>query len=159
MAADVDGAARRDVGFWWREIRSLGRAAVREHVDALRQDVKYAFRTMRRTPGFTLMAVLMLALGTGVNVAMFELGDTMRDILTNYTTPGFFSLMKVPIVAGRAFSADDTRASTPVTIVNQMLATRIRPDGGVIGQRILVKFQSGPAAAAPVERRRHCQHA
>jgi hypothetical protein len=50
------------------------------------------------------------------------------------------------------FSGTDTRASTPVIIVNQLRATRIRPDGQVVGQRILVKSQSGPAAAAPVER-------
>jgi hypothetical protein len=39
-----------------------------------------------------------------------------------------------------------------VIIVNEILASRIRPDGQVIGRRILVKSQSGPAAAAPVER-------
>jgi putative ABC transport system permease protein len=85
-------------------------------------------------------------------IAALTLGDTTRDVLTNYATPGFFTLMKVPLVAGRMFSADDTRASAPVIIVNQMLATRIRPDGHVIGQRIVVKSQSGPAADAPVER-------
>jgi putative ABC transport system permease protein len=85
-------------------------------------------------------------------MAGLKLDDAMREVLTNYTTPGFFTLMKVPLVAGRMFSADDTRASMPVIIVNHMLATRIRPDGEVIGQRILVNSQSGPAAAAPIER-------
>jgi putative ABC transport system permease protein len=85
-------------------------------------------------------------------VAAIKLGDAMTNVLTNYATPGFFSLMKVPIVAGRPFSIDDTRASTPVIIVNQMLASRIRADGQVLGQTILVKSQSGPAAAAPIER-------
>lgn len=85
-------------------------------------------------------------------IAALRVGDTMQDVQTNYMTPGFFTLMKVPIVAGRMFSAEDTRASVPVIIVNQMLAARIRPDGRVVGQRILVKSQFGPAAAAPVER-------
>jgi putative ABC transport system permease protein len=84
--------------------------------------------------------------------ASLRFGDIMKDIQTNYTTPGFFTLMKVPIVSGRMFSVDDTRASTPVIIVNQMLAAQIRPDGQVVGERILVKSQSGPAAAAAVER-------
>ncbi|MGE5835696.1 MAG: FtsX-like permease family protein, partial [Acidobacteriota bacterium] len=84
-------------------------------------------------------------------VAAMKLGDTMTNVLTNYATPNFFSLMKVRIVAGRAFSDDDTRASPPIIIVNQMLASRIRPDGQVLGERILVKSESGPAAA-PVER-------
>src|SRR5262245_18312281 len=65
-------------------------------------------------------------------IAAVQLGDAMRDVQTNYMTPGFFSLMKSSLVAGRMFSTDDTRASTPVIIVNQALATRIRPDGQVL---------------------------
>jgi predicted permease len=39
--------------------------------------VKYSLRTMRRTPGFTTIAVLMLAIGTGANVAMFSVIDAV----------------------------------------------------------------------------------
>ena len=53
----------------------LAGAAVREHAGVLRRDVHYALRTMRRTPGFTALAVLMLAIGTGANVAMFSVVD------------------------------------------------------------------------------------
>ena len=57
-------------------------------IDRFCQDVRYAARFLRKSPGFTLVAVLMLAIGIGVNVAVFGFFDLMVLRPLNVRDPG-----------------------------------------------------------------------
>jgi putative ABC transport system permease protein len=60
---------------WLDAIRDVFVNAARVHADILRQDLRYARRSLTRTPGFALTAVLVIALGIGANSAVFSLTD------------------------------------------------------------------------------------
>ncbi|MEX2179762.1 MAG: ADOP family duplicated permease [Gemmatimonadaceae bacterium] len=81
---DLDAMQQRDVGrarlrfgnrtYYLEETRAM---TWLRWLDVLRQDLGYAWRSVRRTPGFTAMVVVTLALGIGVNAAVFTILDVL----------------------------------------------------------------------------------
>ncbi|HLK07022.1 MAG TPA: ABC transporter permease [Candidatus Angelobacter sp.] len=55
----------------------------------------------------------------------------------------YFETIKVPIVSGRGFTADDKADSTPVAIVNQEFAARFWPGQDPLGKRIRLDNEKG----------------
>src|ERR1700723_3167405 len=42
-------------------------------LESIARDLRLSLRTLRRTPGFTVIAILVMALGIGANVALFTI--------------------------------------------------------------------------------------
>src|SRR5688572_3982162 len=56
-------------------------------LDAARQDFRYAWRMVKRSPGFTFFATLTIALGLGANAAIFSLVDGVLLKSLGYPEP------------------------------------------------------------------------
>jgi putative ABC transport system permease protein len=64
--------------------------------------------------------------------------ENMPDERYRFVSPHYFSALKIPIVAGRAFSERDTSQAVPVIIINEAFAREYFPKQNPLGQQILV---------------------
>ena len=63
------------LALWAATMVEVATNAAAVHRDVLRHDLRYTFRTLVRSPGFALTAILVTALGIGATTAAFSVAD------------------------------------------------------------------------------------
>ena len=68
-------SAAGGIALWLETIVDVAGNALLVHLDLLRQDLRYTGRMIRRSPGFALTSIIIVALGIGATTAAFSVTD------------------------------------------------------------------------------------
>lgn len=105
---DLEEEEQRERGLAPEEARQAARRAfgnptlIREQtravwawnrMESLARDLRYGLRTLGRTPGFTVIAIVVMALGIGANVALFTVVHSVLLKPLPYRDPGRLALI------------------------------------------------------------------
>src|SRR5436190_20280340 len=99
---------------------------LRGKMQSVKQDLRYAFRMLARTPVVTILIVLSLAIGIGANSAIFSVIHALLLRPLPYPEPERLAAVWLhspgtlgsPLLAGRDFTESDTAHTQPVAIIN-----------------------------------------
>ena len=148
LLADA-AAERRRVRADLRAHRGPGARGWR--MDTWRQDVGYALRMLRRTPGFTFVVVVTVALGVGADTAIFAVVDAAllaplpypqagRLVVTDNLAPAPFLRWRE---SSRAFEAMAPFRFAPLTLTGAGRPEQL--DGLVVNANFLSVLRVSPA--------------
>ncbi len=112
---------------------------------------------LRRIPGVRAAAVVNgvpLERALNLNVDLLDGPEKLQDELTDwrYASPGYFAVLRAPIVAGRGFSDADRMGAPPVAVVSEEFARRFFKGSSPLGRHIRVFDADGAIEVVGVVR-------
>jgi predicted permease len=79
-------------------------------------------------------------------------GAHLREARFNSVSAEYFQTLSIPIVRGRAFSAEEVRAQAPVVVVSETAANEFWPGKEPLGQQLSIEGESSPRQVVAVAR-------
>jgi predicted permease len=139
-----------DPGFDEHNVLTLTVMINRQHFSNPTQESQFfdsVFQRIRTLPGVEAAGVVdNLPLEGGSNqpvaieghpaVAMSE----QPEVSVRTATPGYLRTMRIPLLAGREITADDTANSAPVILISQSMAKQFWPNESPIGHHLKLTF-------------------
>jgi putative ABC transport system permease protein len=71
-------------------------------------------------------------------------GGSVQDAAVFTTSPGYFEALRIPLVAGRFYTATDRADGDPVAVISQSMAGRYWPGRSALGGRITLGDPADP---------------
>jgi predicted permease len=125
-------------------------------LDAIVRDVRYAARVLRKTPAFTLAAVLTLALAIGVNTAVFSLVDAVLLTPLPYPDPNHLALVSRVVTNGQSVGQEQSVDGRTWELVRDTVVSAKRAvfSGWTTGVNLVLRDAKGAETADYVQQQR-----
>jgi len=133
-------------------LASFNPGLVQLAADETRRFYERLIEAMRAQPGvsaagltrYVPLGVTSGSLGITIDGAPLPEGQDRIAVAETVVDPGYWDVMRIPIVRGRGFAESDTPTSTRVAIVNETMVNRYWAGEDPIGKRLRIPDAPGP---------------